>query len=481
MPNLTEAADWIEGLYRLETTDPVLGGEEGIDNLQAKQLGARTRYLKAMIEGLGADKQPIDALLTALAALVTSADKGLYFSGVDTPALTTLTAFARTLLDDADAATARATLGAASPADVAAAIAALVNSSPAALDTLNELAAALGNDANYAATVTTALAGKQPIDATLTALASIATAADKLIYATGADAFATTPLTAFMRTLLDDADAAAALVTLGAAAASSVRIRLAGNITFYVATTGNDANNGLTVGTPFLTIQKAVDTINQSYDLSGYVATIQLADGTYTSGAYIQSLPAGVGRTANAPIIIKGNAATPANTVISTTNTHCVTMFGGIVQVEHVKLKTTSYGNCLYSLWNAILVVGAGVIFDTAATSHFHAEHGGLINIGYSYTIVGGAQAHLYALNGGNIRYGGGITVTLTGTPAFSSKFAASAITSMVVAEGITFSGAATGTRYEVTINGVITVAGGGANYFPGNAAGTAATGGQYV
>ena len=53
---------------------------------------------------------------------------------------------------------------------VKSAIAALVASSPAALDTLNELAAALGNDPNFATTVTNALAGKQPLDSTLTAL-----------------------------------------------------------------------------------------------------------------------------------------------------------------------------------------------------------------------------------------------------------------------------------------------------------------------
>lgn len=48
-------------------------------------------------------------------------------------------------------------------ADTAAAqrVAALVNSSPAALDTLNELAAALANDPNFAATMTTALANKE--------------------------------------------------------------------------------------------------------------------------------------------------------------------------------------------------------------------------------------------------------------------------------------------------------------------------------
>lgn len=53
---------------------------------------------------------------------------------------------------------------------VKSAIAALVASSPAALDTLNELAEALGNDPNFATTVTNALAGKQPLDSTLTDL-----------------------------------------------------------------------------------------------------------------------------------------------------------------------------------------------------------------------------------------------------------------------------------------------------------------------
>ncbi|EPC0744150.1 phage tail protein [Escherichia coli] len=53
---------------------------------------------------------------------------------------------------------------------VKSAIAALVASSPAALDTLKELAAALGNDPNFATTVTNALAGKQPLDRTLTNL-----------------------------------------------------------------------------------------------------------------------------------------------------------------------------------------------------------------------------------------------------------------------------------------------------------------------
>jgi len=51
----------------------------------------------------------------------------------------------------------------ATPADVTAAVAAVVDAAPGTLDTLNELAAALGDDANFASTVTTALAAKAPL------------------------------------------------------------------------------------------------------------------------------------------------------------------------------------------------------------------------------------------------------------------------------------------------------------------------------
>jgi len=82
----------------------------------------------------------------------------------------------------------------ATAAFVQAAIAALVASSPAALDTLNELAAALGNDANFAATMTTALAGKAAVSHTHPASQiSDSTAAGRSML-TAADAAAQTAL-----------------------------------------------------------------------------------------------------------------------------------------------------------------------------------------------------------------------------------------------------------------------------------------------
>lgn len=103
----------------------------------------------------------------------------------------------------------------ASTAFVMAAIAALVDSSPDALNTLNELAAALGNNPNFATTMTNALAGKQPKDATLTALAGLATAADRFPYFTGNDVASLATLTEVGRDILAKSTVAAVIEYLG--------------------------------------------------------------------------------------------------------------------------------------------------------------------------------------------------------------------------------------------------------------------------
>ncbi|NJW33174.1 phage tail protein [Escherichia coli] len=103
----------------------------------------------------------------------------------------------------------------ANTAFVMAAIAALVDSSPDALNTLNELAAALGNDPNFATTMTNALAGKQPKDATLTALAGLATAADRFPYFMGNDVASLATLTKVGRDNLAKSTVAAVIEYLG--------------------------------------------------------------------------------------------------------------------------------------------------------------------------------------------------------------------------------------------------------------------------
>lgn len=127
----------------------------------------------------------------------------------------------------------------ASTAFVMAAIAALVDSSPDALNTLNELAAALGNDPNFATTMTNALAGKQPKDATLMALAGLATAADKFPYFTGNDVASLATLTKVGRDILAKSTVAAVIEYLGL----QETVNKAGNA---VQKTGDTLSGGLT-------------------------------------------------------------------------------------------------------------------------------------------------------------------------------------------------------------------------------------------
>lgn len=169
-PALTAETVWSDRVYELQKTDPVDGGVDGIDNLPLNQLTSRTNYLRVM--GIGAwaavFNYPIGAFCQVSGAVYRATVANTGKPPVSNPSIWT-----------------------------------------ACPMTAAEISAAL----NFV----TALNGKQDADNTLTALANLATSADKMIYATGADQFALTPLTAFIRTLLDDADAATARTTIGAA------------------------------------------------------------------------------------------------------------------------------------------------------------------------------------------------------------------------------------------------------------------------
>jgi hypothetical protein len=61
MSNLTLTPAWVNGIYQIEPEDPVVGGPDGISNIQAKQLGSRTEWLK---EQLAAAQQDLEAVGT---------------------------------------------------------------------------------------------------------------------------------------------------------------------------------------------------------------------------------------------------------------------------------------------------------------------------------------------------------------------------------------------------------------------------------
>ena len=121
----------------------------------------------------------LDAELQALAGLTSAADKGIQFTGSGSAATYDLTAAGKALLDDADASAQRTTMG-----------------------------VAIGSDV-------------QAYDAGLASIAGLTTAANKVIYTTGSDTYAVADFTAFGRSLVDDADAAAGRTTLGLGTAAT--------------------------------------------------------------------------------------------------------------------------------------------------------------------------------------------------------------------------------------------------------------------
>lgn len=243
---------------------------------------------------------------------------------------------------------------------------------------------------------------------------------------------------------------------------------------YYVRTDGSDSNDGLTnnSGGAFLTIQKAVDVVCGTLDIaSGITVTIQVADGTYTTPVVLKHFvgPGGVA--------IVGNTGTPANVVISTTSANAISLsMPAFWSLSGIKLQTTTSGSGLY-------VVSGGVItfsslnFGVCTLSHMLAAMGGKIYATGNYSISGGAMSHVLATSGGTVDYTDR-TVTLTGTPAFSSAFAwLSDGLGQLIAYSVTYSGSATGKRYIVNNCSVCFTNGG---TLPGTVAGTTATGGQY-
>lgn len=104
-------------------------------------------------------------------------------------------------------------------------ITSLIDSSPDALNTLNKLARAIGNDPNFATTVTNALAGKQPLNALLTAFSGLVTSANKFPYFTGVNKVALATITSTARELLSQSSVEGMQTTLGLTPTQLLRFR----------------------------------------------------------------------------------------------------------------------------------------------------------------------------------------------------------------------------------------------------------------
>lgn len=383
--------------------------------------------------------QPLDSDLTAIAALTT-------------------TAYGRAFLALADAAAARAAVG----------LSNVDNTSDANKPVSTATQTALNLKANLASPTFTGTPAA-PTAAVDTNTTQLATTAMVL-----AQAAAATPL----------GSAATASVGTSTRFARADHVHpgrevLTGNRTYYVRTDGSDSNTGLanTSGDAFLTKQKAYNVIAM-LDLGGFTATIQIGDGTYTAGLSIAVSPVG------GNVAIVGNTGTPGNVIISTTAARAIAVTSGInLNLSGLKLQTTTSADSLYVEGpGANVTLGAGMQFGASAGAQINVNRNGLVIFTAAYTINGSATTnHCRVQQGGQIS-GSTITATLTGTPSFGNTFSVES-TGVFTMFSWTFSGSATGPRYAVSGNGVLNSFGSGtaSTFFPGNANGTTASGGQQI
>lgn len=256
-----------------------------------------------------------------------------------------------------------------------------------------------------------------------------------------------------------------------------VRELLTANRTYYVRTDGSDANNGLanTAGGAFLTIAKAL-AVAAALDGSTFNVTIMVGAGTWTVPIV---LPQFIG---SGTWTLQGDTATPSNVTISTTGASCINVdsINSTWIVGGFKLQTSGAGTSGLRILNGARLLYRNIDFGACTTSHIRISQRGQA-IALSPTSISGSSLIHWHLDSGSFLFDAGYTITIAGAPNFSNSFLQITEGSVAKVNNNTFVGTATGKRYDVTLNSVVSVNGGGATYLPGDVAGTTATGGQYV
>lgn len=269
------------------------------------------------------------------------------------------------------------------------------------------------------------------------------------------------------------------------------RWRLPGaTIVYGDATNGDDANDGLApgAGSAVKTLFQAVDTIiGSQFDLAGNSITVQLADGTYTSGLHFPG-PL-VDAFGNASLVIQGNAVTPSNVVITDTDNLnggiAIAMYQGArCEIKNLQLQGGGLGSDdgLYVETGAVARLEGGVIFGVSAGgAHMQIQHGGRVIADAGYSIAGGATYHVQSYDGGAF-VAQGQTINFTANAAFTTFAFAQEMSSQIWG-GATINLNAhtiTGKRYEADALSLIDTFGGGATFLPGSTSGSVSLGAVY-
>ena len=279
---------------------------------------------------------------------------------------------------------------------------------------------------------------------------------------------------------VDDGTTATLLANFKLALITQFRLKLTAPTTFYVATTGSDSTGTGTSLLPWLTIQHALNYLQTSIDLNGFQATISVANGTYTLGGAITTMPPGA--TAGVPIQIIGNVTTPTSCIINVTSGNCFYFANAVsALVDGFSLAATGSaptGNAIVATAAAQVQVGTHIIFGLCSTAHLWCTESASLFLTGGYTISNTASYHVLASLAGYVQMTGA-TITLSGTPAFSSAFFNVQTAATLQGTGVTYAGTgATGTKYLVSYNGIL-LTGGALSSIPGTVTTAPTAGGQ--
>lgn len=231
----------------------------------------------------------------------------------------------------------------------------------------------------------------------------------------------------------------------------------------------------------FKTIQAAVNWLSrQPYDRAYWTNisdlssgwTIQIADGTYAETVNLKDVHA-LGAT-----IIGNSSNSAAVQVQGVTDTFVAVGLNTKWSLRYMGLSATN-GNVIRAERGSQIAYRA-ITFGTAQSAHVSATSMARVFADGNYTINGNAAFHFFTHSHGLIDFTGA-AVTVSGNPAFSAATAYAESHGCIRATGASFSGSATGKRYDVRTNAVIDINGGGTSFFPGSTAGSTASGGEYA
>lgn len=413
-----------------------------------------------------------DAVTYAKIQNVSATDKilGRATAGAGDVEEITCTAAGRALLDDADAATQRTTLGLGTIATQSAGAVAITGGTISGVSSLTSTTSSLGNatitagsvtgitditvadggtGASNASTARTNLGvaigtNVQAYNAGLQSIAGLTTSANQLIYTTAADTYTTTSLTSYGRSLVDDADAATARTTLGLGTLATQ------NGTFSGTTSGtNTGDQTITLtgdvtgtGTGSFTTTIA----------SNAVTTAKILDSNITTGKIATDAVTAAKLADNSSTIISGNAPTGSGDFTGqqwvNTTTSIAYVWNGAAWLQQAGVQSFTFSDSTPLTFSAsvnaagLATVTTGLDTQTAATIFAGPTTGSAAAPTFRTLINTDLPVATSSLNGA-LRPGTGLTVTGAGVLNHTNSATAGTFTKVTVdAQGHVSTGA---------------------------------------